>query len=243
MNRLFHSLICLSTLLGLSVSTHAEDESPTKLNLYTENYGDYNYSLNGRSYEHRRDDIGGSSTDMVKAIMDESGLEYRMRLRTWRVGYRRTMNRPYYGLFSTARTPQREDMFEWIGPIAQYNWVIFRYAGSDVEVNSLDDLRELRVGGYDNAATTLYLQDQGIEVSTLPSDNLNPQRLAQDQIDVWIASDVSAYKIAKEKGYPDIEPAWTVRTVDMYLAMNKDTPQPVLDRLQSAYETVSQSQQ
>jgi polar amino acid transport system substrate-binding protein len=228
-------LLALSCLPGLPAQ--AEENTP-RLSIYTENYGNYNYSLSGREFEHWRDDIGGSSTEVVKAMLEEAGYDYRMRLRNWGVGYRRTLERPYYGLYSTARTPQRETIFKWVGPIAEYNWTIFRYEGSTVEVNSLDDLRSLRVGGYANSATTLFLQDQGIEVSTLPNDSLNAQRLAQNQIDVWIASDVNAYALAEEAGYPDIEPEWIIRTVDMYLAMNIDTPTDVVNRLQAALERV-----
>lgn len=239
MHRLIKSLLFLSTLLFLPATfAEEEDNDAEKLYIYTENYGAYNFSLQGREYEHWGDDIGGTSTDFVKELLAEADINYRMRLRAWKVGYRRTLERPNNGLFSTARTPQREELFEWVGPIAQYNWIVFRYKGSNVRVTSLDDLRQLRVGGYDNSATTLYLQDQGIEVSTLPNDNLNPQRLAQNQIDVWIASDTNAYQIAQNSGFPDIQPAWVIRTVDMYLAMNKETPQPLLDKLHQAYEVV-----
>lgn len=231
-NSLLFSLACL---IGLPAV--AEDDD-TQLYIYTENYGNYNYSLSGRDYEHWRDDIGGTSTEVVKALLADAGYDYRMRLRNWGVGYGRTLERPYYGIFSTARTPQRENIFQWVGPIAQYNWTIFRYEGSDIEVDDIDDLRTLRVGGYANSATTLFLQDQGIEVSTLPNDSLNAQRLAQGQIDVWIASDVNAYDLAEEAGYPAIEPAWIIRTVDMYLAMNKDTPVEIVNRLQASLERV-----
>ncbi|WP_037338972.1 substrate-binding periplasmic protein [Saccharospirillum impatiens] len=229
-------LVLLLTCL-INLPAFAENDD-TQLYIYTENYGNYNYSLSGRDYEHRRDDIGGTSTEVVKALLADAGYEYRMRLRNWGVGYGRTLERPYYGIFSTARTAQREDIFQWVGPIAQYNWTIFRYEGSTIEVNDIDDLRSLRVGGYANSATTLFLQDQGIEVSTLPNDSLNAQRLAQDQIDVWIASDVNAYNLAEEAGFPNIEPAWIIRTVDMYLAMNKDTPAEVIDRLQTSLDRV-----
>ena len=218
----------LSTLLSMLLLTpllsHAE--TGTDIYLYTENYGRYNYSLNGRDFEHWRDDIGGSSTELVKAILAESGLSYRLRLRTWRVGYERTLERPNYGLFSTARTESREQLFDWVGPIAQYSWVLFKYAGNDLIIDSIDDLR------------SLFLQEAGIEVSTLPNDSLNPQRLAQDQIDVWIASDASAYQLAQDAGYPDIEPAFVIRTVDMYLAMNPDTDADKLQRLHDAYNQI-----
>lgn len=229
-------VVPLSLLLLWCLSVRAE--SLADLYLYTENYGQYNYSLNGRDFEHWRDDIGGSSTELVKAVLAESGLSYRMRLRTWSVGYERTLERPNYGLFSTARTESREDMFAWVGPIAQYNWILFKYADKELNVDSINDLNGLRVGGYQDDAATLFLQEQGIAVSTLPNDSLNPQRLAHDQIDVWIASDASAYQLAEAAGFPDIEPALIIRTVDMYLAMNPQTDPAKLQRLQDAYEKV-----
>ena len=231
--------LCCSLLLSaVSIADEHNADNSERILLYTENYGNYNYSLNNRDFEHWRDDIGGTSTEMVKAIMADAGMEYRMRLRAWRVSYGRALERPYHGVFSTARTEQRENLFHWIGPIADYNWIIFRYAGSNVEVNSIDDLRNLRVGGYDNSATTLFLQAQGIQVSTLTNDSLNPQRLARNQIDVWIASDVNAQALADEAGFPDIEPALVVRTVDMYLAMNPGTPAHILQRLEQSYQNV-----
>lgn len=230
------SIMLLGPLLSIAQET---SEIPSeRLLLFTENYGSYNYSLNNRDYEHWRDDIGGTSTEMVKAIMADAGIDYRMRLRTWRVSYGRALERPYHGVFSTARTEQREELFHWIGPIAQYNWILFKYAGSDLDIQSIEDLRTLRVGGFDNSATTLFLEAQGISVSTLPSDTLNPQRLARGQIDVWIASDVNAQALADEAGFPNIEPALVVRTVDMYLAMNPQTPAPLLQRLEQSYQNV-----
>ena len=101
-NSLLFSLACL---IGLPAV--AEDDD-TQLYIYTENYGNYNYSLSGRDYEHWRDDIGGTSTEVVKALLADAGYDYRMRLRNWGVGYGRTLERPYYGIFSTARTPQRK---------------------------------------------------------------------------------------------------------------------------------------
>lgn len=228
--------LLLSILVLTPLTSRAE--TGTDIYLYTENYGRYNYSLNGRDFEHWRDDIGGTSTDLVKAIMAESGLSYRLRLRTWRVGYERTLERPNYGLYSTARTESREDLFAWVGPIAQYNWVLFKYSGNDLNIERIEDLAGLRIGGYEDDAATLFLQEQGYAVSTLPNDSLNPQRLAQDQIDVWIASDVSAYQLAQNAGYPNIEPALIIRTLDMYLAMNPKTDPDKLQQLQDAYHRV-----
>lgn len=228
---LLASIVCLFT-----VSATAEDLP--KIYLYTENYGDFNFSLHGQEYEHWRDDIGGSATEIVKKMMNEAGLDYRMRLRTWSVSYGRSIERPNYGVFSTARTESREDKFHWIGPVGQYSWILLAKSGNKLNIKSLDDINGLRIGGYEGDAATTFLQDAGFEVSTLPNESLNAQRLDQNLIDLWITSDISGYKLAKETGYADVEEAYRIKSVGLYLAMNPKTDPRALARLEAAYDTL-----
>ncbi|MHA7880486.1 MAG: substrate-binding periplasmic protein [Saccharospirillum sp.] len=227
-------------LLGLCLSlaipfAFAQDALP-RINLYTENYGDFNYTLDGRDFAHFRDDIGGESTEVVKQMFERAGIDYRLRLRAWSVSYERALERPNYGVYSTARTEFREDLFEWIGPVGQYSWILLKRAGNPLDINSLNDLRNLRIGGYEGDAATTFLQNEGLNVSTLPNESLNAQRLAQDQIDVWVTSDVNGYKIAEESGFNNVEEAYRLRTVGLYLAMNPATNPTVLSRLRAAYD-------
>jgi polar amino acid transport system substrate-binding protein len=73
-------------------------------------------------------------------------------------------------------------------------------------------------------------------VSTLPNESLNAQRLSNNLIDVWITSDINGYKIAEESGYPNVEEAFRIRTVGLYLAMNRGTDPRVVSRLNAAYD-------
>lgn len=228
-------LLALALLLP-APSLLAEDLP--RLYLYTENYGDFNYSLSGRNYEHWAEDIGGSATTVVKKMLAETGLDHRMRLRTWSVSYERSIERPNHGVFSTARTESREDSFYWIGPVGQYNWILLAKAGHDYDIDSLDDIRGLRIGGYEGDAASTYLQGLGFEVSTLPNESLNAQRLAQDQIDLWITSDINGYKLARETGYADVEEAFRIRAVGLYLAMNPETDPRILTALENAYDNL-----
>lgn len=236
-SRLSYRLLFSSLVWLFAFSAIAEDELP-KIYLYTINYGDFHFSMSGRDYEHWREDIGGSATEIVKKLMDESDLEYRMRLRVWSVSYGRTLNRPNHGVFTTARTASREDKFHWIGPVGQYNWILLSRSGSNLNINRLEDIRGLRIGGYQGDAATTFLQEQGYEVSTLPDESLNAQRLAQDQIDVWITSDINGYKVAEETGYPEVEEAFRIRTVGLYLAMNPETDPRALTRLEQSYQSL-----
>lgn len=235
----------LSFLLGLCLvltnAAVAEDSALPQINLYTENYGEFNYSLNDRGFEHFRENIGGTSSEIVKQMFDLADIDYRMRLRTWKVSYKRAHERPNSGVYSTARTEFREKQFEWIGPVGRYSWILVKKKGSPIHINSLDDLRrsEIRVGGYEGSAVTVFLQKEGIEVSTLPDDSVTAQRLVEGQIDLWITSDVNGYKIADQAGLThEIEEAFRIRTVDLYLAMNPGTHPEVLAKLRSAYYTM-----
>lgn len=230
----------LASLLWLSSLSVAAEDLP-KIYLYTENYGEFNYSLNDEPYEHWRDDIGGTATEIVKKMMAETGLDYRLRLRTWSVSYGRSLERPNYGVYSTARTESRENKFHWIGPVGQYSWILLAKDGHKLQINRLEDIKGLRIGGYAGDAATTFLQEAGYEVSTLPNESLNAQRLSQDQIDVWITSDISGYKLAEESGYPDVEEAFRIKSVGLYLAMNPGTDPRVLSRLEAAYDKLVQS--
>ena len=221
------------------IPTLNADEIDTTVRIYTENYGQFNYSLQGREYEHNEEFIGGASADLIKRVMKESNLPYTMKLRAWSVGYERTINKPYNGIFSTTRTESRENLFYWIGPIAQNNSVLYVKKGSSLTINSLADLKGLRVGGYKSDANTQYLLDQGIPVIEAAVDSINPNKLALDVIDVWIAAEANARQTAEKAGYPDIEKAFIVISRDMYLAMNKDTPPAVLAKIEAAYKKIT----
>lgn len=232
-----HSFVRRLMLLcacAIPASVFAEDWP--RINLYTENYGTFNYSLEGAAFEHDIEDIGGTATEIVEKMFNEAGIDFKLRLRTWSVSYERAVERPNYGVFSTGRTESREELFEWIGPVGQYSWILLAKEGHNLNIDSLSDLRGLRIGGYEGDAATTFLQEQGYEVSTLPNESLNAQRLANDLIDVWITSDINGYKVAEESGYPDVEEAFRIRTVDLYLAMNPETDPRVINALHEAYD-------
>ncbi|TCS38767.1 substrate-binding periplasmic protein [Reinekea marinisedimentorum] len=238
MKRLIWQLPALALVAVLNVVNAADEYVADRLNLFTENYGSYNYSIDGREYEHDGENIGGSSTEFIKKLMDHAGIPYKMKLRSWRVSYERALTRPDYGVFSTGRTELREDLFEWVGPIARYNWIVMVKKDSPLQINSLEDIRGLKVGGYRNDAVTEYVQNAGIEVSDLPNESANPHLLQDGLIDVWVTSDVSAWSVAEATGYTEIEVGYVFKTVDMYLAMNKDTRPEWLDQLYASYDAL-----
>ena len=238
MKHLSWHLPVLMLVAVLNVARAQDENTADHLTLLTENYGTYNYSLAGRDYEHSGEQIGGSSTEFIKKLMDHAGIPYKMKLRAWRVSYERALTRPNYGVFSTGRTELREDLFNWVGPIARYNWVIMVKDDSTLEINSLEDIRGLKVGGYKNDAVTEFVQNKGIDVSDLPNESANPRLLHEGLIDVWVTSDVNAWTVAESAGYTNMKVAYVIKTVDMYLAMNKETDSDWIDQLNRSYNAL-----
>jgi len=65
-------------------------------------------------------------------------------------------------LFSTTRTPARENLFKWVGPIFEQRQVPYKRAGSPLEIASLGDARKVAaIGTYYNDTTEQYLKNEG----------------------------------------------------------------------------------
>ena len=97
--------------------------------------------------------------------------------------------------------------------------------------------------GYKDSASTQNLLELGIPVDQEVHDTINPKKLAQDFIDVWITTSSDALEKANEAGFPDIEQAFVVSTREMYLAMTKDTPPNVLANIEAAFNKITDEKQ
>ncbi len=236
MGRRLTLLLCALTLLPVSTAATAD-----KLYFYTENFPPYNMSATGRAFEHKGDSIDGLCTDMVKAMMEHTDLDYIIKLRNWDYGYNKVLDKKNHGIFCTTFTDKRSSQFKWIGPLTQNLWTIFAAPGSTMKMDSLDDLKGKKIGGYRNDVKTVYLEDEGYTVSALGSDELNPKRLELGQIDLWIADRLGGYYLASQQDVEGMVPIYSFNDTDLYLAMNLTTPDDVIEKLNAALEKIKET--
>lgn len=102
----------LATFL-LSATTALAD-----VHIFTEEYPPYNY---------RQDDgeIVGYATQLVRLVMDESGLQYDISLAPWTRAVRFTETSDSTLIYSIARTEVREKRFHWLVPLAADTYHLF----------------------------------------------------------------------------------------------------------------------
>jgi polar amino acid transport system substrate-binding protein len=67
-------------------------------------------------------------------------------------------------------------------------------------------------------------------------DKENPVRLAEGQIDLWVTSSIAGQYLARQQGYKDFRVVLTFGRGDLYLALNKQTPDATVDKLRTALE-------
>ena len=182
----------------------------------------------------------GIATDKVREAMQRAGIDYSIELLPWKRAYLAAQQRPDACVYSTSRTPERESLFKWVGPTDIGAWVLMGRADSKLKLRSLEDARGLRIGTYNGDARDAYLRARGFRVDAANEDIANAGKLLLDRIDLWAASLRSGSTTLTRYGYDKkIVPLLVFNRIEVYLACNHGVPDPVVARLNAAFESIA----
>lgn len=194
---------------------------PGVLQLVTEQYPPVTFMREGAP--------AGFVTDMVREITDRLDEAGSIRLTSWNNAYEMAKLHPNVVLFSAERTPEREDLFHWVGPVGQNKAIFYAKEGSKVDMDSLDDAREVAaIATTTGWFTEQHLQREGFtNLLSSPEPTENVRQLMNGEVELSIFTDVTVPEIVEEAGYEmgDLVPVLTVTQTEFYIAMSKGTPQ------------------
>jgi len=225
-------------LLLLIASVAAADES---LLAVTEELPPYNMVRNGR--------VTGMSTEVVEAVLQQAGLSARIQAMPWARAYDTALHGENILLFSVARTPLRESLLQWIGPIAPSRLYLYSVVGHRIELHSLDDARRYQIGTVKDDVGEQYLIAQGFVVGkNLQSSNKyesNYEKLKLGHIDLWVSNELNAHYLASQSGadasmllVPSLLLTELSSDEGLYLACSLRTPPQTAERLRVALQTI-----
>jgi polar amino acid transport system substrate-binding protein len=221
-------------LLLMATSARAALPDDYKLVLLTENFPPFNMAADGKNYAADRN-ISGINAEIVREMFKRAGIAYSLTLRfPWERIYNQALEHPDQGLFSTTYTPEREPLFKWVGPLASTGWVLLAPAGSPMRLSSLDQAQQYRIGAYKNDAVSQHLESQGFEPINSLRDQENIGKLLKGQIDLWATTDPVGPYLAKQEGVSGLTTVLRFNDAQLFLALNKQTPDEVVTRLQKA---------
>lgn len=197
-----------------------------QLVLTTEDYPPFNMMVSGGS------EIVGISTEKVRELMRRAKEPYTIKLFPWNRAYQMGRAEPRTCVFSTTRTPEREPLFKWIGPLVKNNWVIFARKNDSRNPHNLDELRDFVLGVYRSDAVGEFLAGRGFKTDVANYDADNPRKLLYHRFDYWATGELLGLAILRQQGLTEqIVPLFQFNQTEMYLACQADMAQEKVDTL------------
>lgn len=220
---------------GVSFGDPADFVRSLDVTLLTEEYPPFNYL----------DETGklrGIGAEVVQAMAARLGYAKRIEVMAWKRALQQIDTESNIGVFSMTRTPQREDLYRWVGPLVPTNAGIFQLVDTPNLARSLDDLRHsgligVQAGGADETALRSY----GFEnLEPLHNPRVGVQMLAAGRISMIVSSDIELFEQLRNSPLErdDLEMVYAFSSGDLYLAFLKTTPDAVIRAWQHAYDHI-----
>jgi polar amino acid transport system substrate-binding protein len=231
MKRLYFILIAAVLL----ITACAAPVQTAKLRIMTEEYPPFNYTDAGGN-------LVGSSTEIVKGIINKLGENIAIEVMPWAQAYDIVLLEPDTALYSMARTPERENLFMWVGPIGSYeNW-LYAKKGSSTRVSNLDEAKTVNAIAVvkDEAGQQKLAQQGFINFVYTDSTADGLKKLAAGQADLWLGTGADVELVAKKAGVDPagIEAVAFVHKVDLYIGFNKNTAYATILAWQAALDSL-----
>ncbi|MDO9577269.1 MAG: transporter substrate-binding domain-containing protein [Candidatus Cloacimonadales bacterium] len=215
-------------------SCFAEENSQSNLRIITEEFAPFNFSKAGV--------VTGQSTDVVKAIMKHLGLDIEIQIMPWSDGYEFTLANADVALYSTSRTQERENLFQWLGPIGSDEYIFYALKDSDLKLESLEEAKKIgTIAVVKHDARQQFLQKNGLTNLLLFDDDTACYKALKDgKVNLVVGSKITMPQMAKSAG---IEPAmlnavYSLQKTPFYIAFSKNTSPQMVKNWQDALDTI-----
>lgn len=226
-----NTLILLISLLWPG-STVADTGQTVSLRLYTEEYPPWNFTRDG--------EVTGLNTELLQLLLDKLGFKGRFEVVPWGRAQLFTQTQADSCFFSAVRTLEREELYQWVGPLSTEYVQLFSIDPAHAKFRRFSDAKKLRIGGQTADAFTDYGASKGLKIQRIAEIPVNLSMLQLKRIDLWLAGSVGGPYIAAQKGiriYPVVS---SEDAFDLWLACNPAMSQKVVAQLNSALQLSKQ---
>ena len=227
-------LVLLACCL-LLVGRPAQAQGMREFTYLTEEYFPFNYTDG--------DEVKGVSTDLLRLIWTHLGLPRQpIKAVPWARAYERIQHQPGTVLFSMARTPEREELFRWVGPIMNVRFALFAKKERNITLTDLDQLKGYSIGTLreDISDTILAPYGQLNTIEPVADMRQNVLKLRKDRLDMVAYEEFSWPPLITRFGLEptDYETVLILRETPVYYAFHRDTPPEIVDAFQQALDFI-----
>ncbi|WP_419787588.1 substrate-binding periplasmic protein [Pseudodesulfovibrio sp.] len=192
-------------------------------------------------------EVGGSVfgvvPDVVRAIQVQIGDHNPLVIMPWLRAYEQAQHGKRQGLFAIVRTPEREKLFKWVGPVFSEGDYFFKKRGSYLSPRTLEHARgDFKIAVRRDGYTHQALKAKGFtNLDVGPSYDSSYRKLAQGRVDLVLMGERTYYYMVKKAG---LNPEEFERTNVLFaessawLAFSRDIPDSTIDRWQEALDNL-----
>jgi ABC-type amino acid transport substrate-binding protein len=239
MSKLKIAVLHFLLIISVALSQAAIATSLEEIKIMTEEYPPYNYrSSNG--------EITGIAVDILKATYQQAGITLdtnTIQMTPWPRAYRLLKLSDKHLLFSMTRTPSRENLFKWVGPITKTKISLIAKKSSNIKISKLEDLNQYVIGGILDDIGVLLVRDLiGFNANILTTAYAKSlaRMLELNRIDLWAYEENTARHFFELNNLNpnDYESIYVLSEAELYFAFGKDTDVKIIERLQNALDRV-----
>jgi polar amino acid transport system substrate-binding protein len=235
-------LVCLP--LFLAAAPLAKDNKVTEgensdiLKIYSEENPPFSHAQNGKSQ--------GLYVDLVLELFKRTGIDktrHDIVVVPWARAYRETRRSAGSMLFSVVRTPEREKLFKWVGPIGEFRSVVLARKDRHLKFSNPSLFKGYVFGVTKNAQSEKILLKMGVNPNHLiyiNSTKSAARMLARGRIDAWARDRTVAFWTLENLGYSvaDFEVVHAFKVQNRYIGFNLETPDTLIDKLQHSLDAM-----
>ena len=205
-----------------------------EITAYTDERPPYSFSAQGQ--------VKGIAADLLTGACQDAGLLCRIQVVPWARGYAMALSRPNTLVFAAVRRPDREALFQWIGPIMPRSiWVWVRNDALQ-RTGGSTQLKDYRFGIVRGNASLPDLQAAGVPAGSISIESSQAalQRLLErGWIDAVIGTELAMNwtgRTARDSAAPMTRLTKLSDEGAYHYALSTKTDPRVVDRLQASID-------
>lgn len=189
----------------------------------------------------------GIATEIVLEAAKIAGISVEIVVSPWARAFDTASNSVDNMLIPVIRNADREPLFDWLGPVSRFEYVVYKRAGSSTaNISSVEELNG-RIGSVTNDAATNMLKGKNISgIKELPEVERLFLSLVSDRLDYIVASPSAlAYQVKKSgEEMSQITPMFSLNVTSdpfNYLVIKKGSDPALVSGLSDAIKSLQDS--
>ncbi len=182
----------------------------------------------------------GSALKITKEVLQQAGISFEYTFLPWARVYYLATHEANYLIGGIGRTPKREKLFHWIGPVTKgLDNFLYKKSSNPIQISTIEEAKEHNIGVVRGGYNHDFLIKKGFRKTKII--DVSSQQQLWGMLD---ANRISFVLLPQSMGDKKVELGAVTRAlftfhVTDYMAFSKKTPLDLVEKLRRAYKRLN----